>query len=91
MLQAASRLPVTTERLWFGPKSIHLGIVVEEMALEHVRPREQRVFLLRSFISRNFKLEKVFKKLDNSTFETRTEVFLRGISPLKTLTNLNYI
>jgi hypothetical protein len=91
MLQAASRLPVTTERLWFGPTSIHVGFVVDELALEQVHPRVQIFCDLRDFILHNFKLEKSFKKLDNSTFETRAEVFLRGINLLNTKTNLSYI
>jgi hypothetical protein len=62
MLQAASRLPVTTERLWYGPTSIHVGFVVDEVALEQVRPRVQTFCDLRNLILHNFKLEKVKKK-----------------------------
>jgi hypothetical protein len=92
MIQAASRLPALHNgEALIGPKSILLGFVVNELALEHVRPRVQTVSLLCNFILRNFKLENVFKKLDNSTSEARTEAFLRGINPLKTLTNLRYI
>jgi len=59
MLQAASRLPVTTERLWFGATSIHVGFVVDEVTMEQIRPRVQTLCEVCNFIVHNFKLEKV--------------------------------
>jgi hypothetical protein len=61
MLQAASRLPITAERLWFGSTSIYVGFVVDEMALEQVRPRIQTFCDLRNFILRTLKHEQVLK------------------------------
>jgi uncharacterized protein with von Willebrand factor type A (vWA) domain len=61
MLQAASRLLVTTEKLWLSPTSIHVGFVVDEVALEQVCPRVQTFCDLRNLILHNFKPEKVLK------------------------------
>jgi hypothetical protein len=94
MLQAVSQLPVIAEWHWFGPVSIHVGYVVDKVALGQVRPRVQTLPDLRDFMLRNFRLTRFFKKvknLDNNIFERRADVFLAGINPLKAKTNLNYI
>ena len=55
MLQAPSRLPITTERIWFGPTSIHVGFVADGVTPAQVRPRVRTFYDLRNFILHNLK------------------------------------